>query len=162
MKKLKEVFSYNPDTGRLTRLLSAGGVYIGDVVGCKRPNGYLMVSINSKQRRAHRVAWELYYGEPPNGSIDHINGVRDDNRICNLRVVSIAENNRNMRAGNRNTTGILGVSWERDRSKWLSYIGVNKKRHMKLGRFDDFFEACCVRKSAEIKYNYHENHGRTV
>lgn len=159
MKKLNEVFTYDPITGDLTRIFSAGGVYVGDVVGCKRPNGYLMVSINGKQKRAHRVAWELYYGEPPSGDIDHINHVRDDNRICNLRVVTSSENNKNLRRRKNNTTGISGVSWESDRNKWLSFIGVNKKRHLKLGRFSSFFEACCARKSAEVKYEYHKNHG---
>lgn len=162
MKTLKEVFNYNPDTGDLTRLISAGGVYVGDIVGCKRPNGYLMVSINGKQRRAHRVAWELYYGKEPVGSIDHINGVRDDNRIINLRVVTTAENNKNMRMGRRNKTGVVGVSWESDRSKWIAYIGVNKKIHLKLGRFASLLDACCARKSAEIKYGFHANHGRST
>jgi len=160
MKKLQDVFSYNPDTGEITRLISAGGVHVGDIVGCKRPNGYLVVSINGKQRRSHRVAWELYYGESPSGDIDHINGIRNDNRICNLRIASILENNRNVRMSNRNKSGITGVTWESDRGKWLSYIGVNNKRHLKLGRFDNLLDACCARKSAEIEYNYHENHGR--
>lgn len=159
MKELKDVFSYNPLTGDLTRLISAGGVYVGDVVGCKRPNGYLMVSINGKQRRAHRVAWELYYGKEPIGDIDHINHIRDDNRIINLRVVTKAENNKNMKMNSNNKTGISGVSWESDRGKWLSYIGANKKRHVKLGRFDNLLDACCSRKSAEIDYGYHTNHG---
>lgn len=159
MKELKDVFKYDPQTGDLTRLFSAGGSYAGDVVGCKRPDGYLLASINGKQRRAHRVAWELYYGEPPSGDIDHINHVKDDNRICNLRVVSKAENNKNIRKSKRNTAGLTGVSWEKDRNKWVSFIGVNKKRSIKLGRFDSFFDACCSRKSAEIYYGYHENHG---
>ena len=162
MKALDEVFKYNHKTGLLTRLVSAGGVFVGDVVGCKRPDGYLMVSINGKQQRAHRVAWELYYGSPPARCIDHINGIRDDNRIINLRVVSVAENNKNTRKRKQNTSGVTGVSWESDRSKWLAYIGVNKKRHVKLGRFDSLLDACCSRKSAEITHGYHANHGKSL
>ena len=76
--------------------------------------------------------------------------------------IPITENNKNMIRRKSNGTGISGVSWEPDRGKWVSYIGVNKKRHLKLGRFTSFFDACCARKSAELKYDYHENHGRTV
>lgn len=160
MKNLEDVFDYNPITGELTRLISAGGAYVGDVAGCKRPNGYLMVSINGKQRRAHRVAWELYYGKAPIGDIDHINHVKDDNRIINLRVVDALENNRNVKRNKRNVSGVTGVSWESDRKKWLAYIGTGEKSHVKLGRFDSLLDACCARKFAEQQYNYHENHGK--
>lgn len=162
MKSLNEVFNYNSETGILTRKLAAGGLKVGDVAGTKRPNGYIMVSINDKQIRAHRVAWEIYYGEAPNGCIDHINGIRDDNRICNLRVVTVLENNRNLKRNKRNKSGVTGVSWERDRCKWIAYIGINAGKHLKLGRFDDLFNACCARKSAENKYEYHSNHGRVA
>jgi hypothetical protein len=162
MKSLSEVFNYDSETGLLKRKIAAGGLNVGDVAGTKRPNGYVMVSINNKQIRAHRVAWEMYYNEKPNGCIDHINGIRDDNRIVNLRVVSVAENNRNLSINSRNKTGVTGVSWESDRQKWVAFIGVNKGKHLKIGRFDNLLDACCARKSAEIVLGYHTNHGKAL
>lgn len=86
MKSLSDIreyiekhFNYNPETGQLTRTdrNNSNGSFDGD--------GYLIIKIKTKQYKAHRICWLLYYGEDPNFVIDHINGVTNDNRIKNLR-----------------------------------------------------------------------------
>jgi hypothetical protein len=99
------------------------------------------------------------YGEWPNHEIDHINGDSLDNRICNLRDVTSQGNNRNMSLAKTNTSGVCGVRYKKDRSKWVALITLNN-RQTHLGYYQDFFEAVCARKSAERKYGFHENHGR--
>ena len=91
--------------------------------------------------------------------VDHIDGNRKNNSISNLRVVSNMENHRNMKRSKSNKSGITGVSFHQRDKLWLSSIKVNYKT-ITLGCYKDFFLACCARKSAEIKYGFHANHGR--
>ncbi|QDP62317.1 MAG: hypothetical protein Unbinned8472contig1000_17 [Prokaryotic dsDNA virus sp.] len=125
------------------------------------PNGYRSLKIKGKKYLAHRLAWMLYYDKeiPPLMQIDHINGDKDDNRICNLRVVTPRVNCKNLPKTSRNKSGLLGVCWAPSIGKWLAQISVEGK-NKNLGEYRDFFEACCARKSAEVRYGYHENHGR--
>lgn len=67
-------------------------------------------------------------------------------------------NSRNMRLFSTNKTGITGVYWYKKGLKWQVRIRVDGYLHH-LGYYHDFFEACCARKSAEIKYGFHKNHG---
>jgi hypothetical protein len=106
---------------------------------------------------AHRLAWAIYYGEWPTDQIDHANGDATDNRICNLSVVSQSTNAKNKCIQSSNTSGYTGVY--RERNKWRAVITVNSK-HIQLGNYDDIMDAITARKEAEIKYGFHENHGR--
>ena len=137
--------------------------YSGKKAGCVNPNGYLLLSltVNGKKRRfwAHRVIWLLIYGHLPKDEIDHINGVRSDNRLENLRDVTRDENRKNHKIRKDNLSGVMGVSWFKARQKWRSYIHVNRKQ-VHLGFYLDMAEACHVRKAAELKYGFHANHGR--
>lgn len=108
--------------------------------------------------KAHRLAWLYIYGEWPSDQIDHINHIRTDNRIKNLRDASSYENSKNQSIPKNNTSGVLGVGWNKLGRKWRSNISVNGKR-LHLGCFDYFIVACAVRKEAELEYEYHENHG---
>ena len=93
------------------------------------------------------------YGYLPEDEIDHINHVRADNRICNLRLVCHSDNQKNRKLNKNNSTGVSGVC--QHTHGWIVTIG-NKGY---IGLYTDFFEAVCSRKSAENKLNYHENHG---
>jgi len=108
---------------------------------------------------AHRVAWALYYDEWPNGTIDHINGDKLDNRIENLRCVSSIENARNAALGANNTSGVVGVHLHKDTGKWTAQIRANDKT-IALGLFKKKGDAIIARKAAEKVLGYHENHGR--
>lgn len=116
--------------------------------------GYLRVSIGRKRYKAHRVAWAIYYGEWPEDQIDHINGVRDDNRLSNLRAATNTENARNRRLPENSMSGVLGVRWDKNRWVWRVEIGDRY-----LGSFESFRDAYAVRKEAEAAEGYHENHG---
>ena len=121
--------------------------------------GYRGGGIFGKAYSAHRVIWLLHTGSFPLHHIDHINGDRSDNRISNLRAATRTENNRNRRIPNNNTSGAMGVIWSKQDQKWRAQIKVDgRKRH--LGYFDNFADAVATRKLAEIKYGFHENHGR--
>lgn len=152
---VRNSYLYDPDTGMLTYRKSAGCRKAGDSVGWV-DEGYLKTKVNGRKIPVHRLIWFLVYGEMPN-VIDHINGDTSDNRIANLRNVDITGNNRNTKVNRLNTSGLMGVSWYRGK-KWIVYIGKTPRTH--LGYSTDFFEACCMRKSAEAKMTYHPNHGK--
>ena len=101
----------------------------------------------------------LYYKAWPDGEIDHINGDRADNRICNLRVVSKQQNARNVGLGKGNVSGHLGVSYSSRDKRWAAHIGVNGVR-VYLGSFRDKDSAVAARLEAESRYGFHSNSGQ--
>lgn len=117
-------------------------------------HGYKVGSVLGISMTAHRMVWALHHGEWPSHQIDHINHVRSDNRIINLRVVTQSENGRNMTRSKRNKSGVTGVFWVEERQKWLARI---KNKH--VGIFTNKSDAIAARKAAEKKYGFHPNHG---
>lgn len=135
----------------------------GKIAGSKHVEGrtsYIYVSLKSKKYAAHRIIWEMVHGDIPDGlNIDHIDGDGTNNKISNLRLVTQSENCKNARLLSSSKTGVSGVTWYKPAGKYQVKIQVNgKQKH--LGRFYDFFEATCCRKSAEVEYGFHTNHGR--
>lgn len=121
--------------------------------------GYRTGGILYEQYQAHRVIWAIATGSWPVGDLDHINGVRTDNRLCNLREVTAQENSRNMRRSCKNTSGVLGVYWEAKQRKWRAVIRVATKL-VHLGSFTELAAAASARQAANEKYGFHPNHGR--
>lgn len=121
-------------------------------VGSLDNNGYRRVCFNGKRPLAHRLAWFLYYGEWPTDQIDHINGNKDDNRISNLRLASDFQNMWNRGKPQNNTSGFKGVSWHKQRQKWIALIGVNGVLKY-LGYFEDLEKAAAAYQTAAIKYH---------
>ncbi|MGZ8158362.1 MAG: HNH endonuclease [Methylobacter sp.] len=93
---IKNYFSYDPITGNVTWIKNYRNKKEGEVVSSISTNGYLRVGANKKRFQLHKVAWFLHYGSWPINEIDHINRVRNDNRICNLRDVAHSINTKNM------------------------------------------------------------------
>ena len=116
--------------------------------------------VGSKRTMFHRVVWEEANGPIPDGmEVDHINGDTKDNRLENLRIVTHSDNLKNSKIRTDNKSGVVGVRWDKWRSKWA--VQITSQGKMKpLGRYTDFFEAVCVRMSANNIYGYHPNHGR--
>ena len=134
-ERLKELLDYDPETGVFVRKASRGTAKAGSVAGCMYNTGYIMIRIDSKDYTAHRLAWLYVYGCWPTNQIDHINRVKDDNRLCNLREATQSENNWNVGKYKNNKSGLTGVSWHNSTKKWQAQISVNGKL-IYLGLFD--------------------------
>ena len=109
--------------------------------------GYRRGSLLGTRQRAHVVIMAIMTGEWPSGDIDHINRVRSDNRFCNLREVSHAENCRNMSLSSHNKTGATGVRRAATNGKFLASIKI-PGQNPHLGTFDSFDEAVAARQRA--------------
>lgn len=158
---MSELLKYDPITGVLSWAKPRGGVKVGKPIGSKHANGYLQMSFMGKKYLVHRLIWDLVNPEDklkPGEEIDHINHIKDDNRLCNLRKVTRADNCKNLTQQRRNTSGVTGVTFDKVNRKWVAQINV-EGAFVFLGRFIKFGEAVEARKAAEIKYGFHKNHG---
>lgn len=136
------------------------GSRAGRRAGGARTDGYCVVRVQGVQHYVHRIVWEMHYGPIPNGmQVDHVWHNRGDNRVENLRLVDCVNNHRNKIKGERNTSGVVGVYWRKDSCKWEARIKVTDKI-VNLGTFDNFEDAVKARKEAEVKFDFHENHGK--
>ena len=152
-----DYFSYKD--GRLYWKASRGRIRAGSEAGSEDQQGYIVVRLNGKDYKAHRIIWEMHYGPIPEGmEVDHIWHNRKDNRIENLRLVTRTGNGRNQSKFATNTSGVTGVNWNNQAGKWRAEIYVDGK-HISLGLFTIFNDAVLARKSAEAKYGFHKNHG---
>jgi len=154
---LKKWFKY--EKGQLIRLTRpANCVHIGDVAGWIRGDGYAHIKIKSRNYKAHRLIFLLHHGYLPE-FIDHINGMRSDNRIENLRDATKSENCRNSQISKNNKSGFNGVGWMKALSKYRADISSGGKK-IYLGVHAKLSDAVKARIDAEEKYGYHVNHGR--
>lgn len=168
----RECFTYNAETGEvrwrsrpeyhfktLRDYRVWNNKYPGMVAGSIGSNGYRQITILGYPVKAHRVAWMMHTGNLIDGAIDHINGVKADNRICNLREATAELNARNRKCTSLNKSGVMGVCWSKADSKWRARIGIGGK-YVSLGSFEILDDAIAARKRAEVRLRYHENHGR--
>lgn len=136
---VRRALHYDPGSGLFTwkRRSDVGprwnGRYPGKRAGCLC-GGYVLLRLHKRHYRAARIAWLYVHGQWPQGLIDHANCDGTDNRIANLRVATVAQNQCNSRRRANNTSGIKGVTWNKDRSKWQAQICVGY-RHIHLGLF---------------------------
>lgn len=83
---------------------------VGSTAGSLTSHGYWVVVLNYKKHYAHRLVWELTYGTiPPNMQVDHIDRDRGNNKLSNLRLVSLQDNNLNKDVYSTNKTGVRNV-----------------------------------------------------
>lgn len=159
-------YHYDPLTGVMTRIIEYNGWC--KPVSCCKPivssnnRGYFWDRLFNLNFLTHRLIWLYMTGEHPENEIDHINGIRKDNRWCNLRSVTAFDNARNQGERKDNTSGCRGVTYRksgRGLKRWVARISHMGVRHM-LGYFETFEEAVKVRKQAEIDFEYHENHAK--
>lgn len=124
---LRSLFDYDCDTGLFKRKACEDVSHIGDQPIATDENGYVRFRVSGKKYRAQRLVWMYVFGEWPIGQIDHINGIRADNRLGNLRDVSKLWNRQNQRVAMKNSqTGVLGIM-KRGR-KFRAEIGVSGTR----------------------------------
>lgn len=156
--ELWRLLDYNPDTGVFTARVRRGKRRAGEIEGCLTPDGYVQITINGRHALAHRLAFVWMTGACPH-EVDHINGVRDDNRWANLREASRAHNMQNLGAAKRSnrTSGLLGCHLIKHTGRFAAQITVNKKvRH--LGSFDTAEQAHAAYLKA--KHELHPTHQR--
>lgn len=140
---LREVIRYDPDTGWFFWVNAGHKIKAGQ--RADKPDsdeGYLCINLNNRSFKAHRLAWVYMHGPIPSGmDIDHINRNRSDNKIENLRLCTRAQNCQNTaKPRSNNSTGFLGVSYQKQCKKFVAYIGVNGKRTT-IGRYNTAEEA---------------------
>jgi hypothetical protein len=132
---VRRLFDYDPETGLFSRRCRSSHAFPGDPVGCLRPDGYLKASVRGKTFLLHRLAIQHATGEWPTKHVDHINGVKTDNRLSNLRVVDQQLNNENYRRPRPSKRGGLPLGVTKSNSRWAAYITVSGK-NLYLGTYD--------------------------
>ena len=157
-----KLFRYDYETGvlywrwrvsnRIPKTLEAGTQ--------NKSSGYLSVQVHGRLYQVHRVVMLMCYGFYGEGlEVDHINHVRNDNRLVNPRFVTRSENMRNRSVSSTSTSGITGVSFLKARKKYMAQIRVDGE-NIFLGRFETLEEATAARAEANLKFNFNNNHGK--
>lgn len=172
---LKECLNFDPSTGifvwrhrpreHFTTNIAFKAVnsrFAGKIAASASGQGkttYTTIGVNGKAYYAHRLAWLYMFGKFPVDQIDHINGDGTCNKIINLREASHSENARNCSLFKTNTSLYNGVYFDSWGNRWRARIGA-RGREENLGSFKTKFAAVYARHAANLKYEYHKNHGR--
>jgi hypothetical protein len=138
-ERLRELLHYDPETGIFTRKISitlSKQFKAGDVAGgIDKSLGYIVISVENARYRAHRLAWFYVYGVWPVHGVDHINGIRNDNRLSNLREANKSQNGQNVhKCRSSSSSGVLGVTQIKKTGRWQATITIDGKVKY-LGRF---------------------------
>lgn len=152
-ERLHALLRYDPTTGLFTRIVAPGkrGDLLGATAGSPQHQGYILIAVDGRKYKAHRLAWLYMTGAWPAGAVDHINQVKDDNRWSNLREATKAQNEQNKPVRPHNSSGATGVYWNKAASKWQAYITVSGE-NLYLGIFADKSAAIAARRAAEDKH----------
>lgn len=132
--ELRKLFDYDANTGWLTwKTKISNKVLIGKRAGWtyrdpQKDRTSRMVKVRNRNFEEHRVIWAWFYGEWPNGILDHRDRNAENNRIDNLRDCNYSQNTMNSKKRNDNTSGYKGVSWCRRMRKFVANISLNGKR----------------------------------
>ena len=147
LNDLKSLLLYKEDTGQFVWLETRGKAIKGSVAGTPHICGYVHIGIKKHQYLAHRLAVFYMTGYWPKYDVDHINGIRTDNRWSNLRLASRSQNMQNQKsARSNNKTGFLGVV--PNRKRFSAQIRIHGKTKC-LGTYDtphQAFEAYVIAK----------------
>jgi hypothetical protein len=153
-EQLKRILDYNPETGIFIHKLSPNGrIKKGHIAGTSGKDTYVKIKINFTLFLAHRLAWLYIHGYFPENDIDHVNRIKNDNRIINLREASRSCNIRNASIRSDNKTGITGIYYDSKHNRWVAGITINGNSQY-IGRFKTLAEAAYARWTAEKKYNF--------
>ena len=152
--ELKNLFKYDAETGLLYwKVRTSLNTKVGKVAGTHNHwSNYIYIKIDNKIYPAHKLVWLYHHGAYPSGCIDHVNGIRNDNRIDNLRHATRAQNSQNMRMFKSNTSGVKVVDWQKCSQRWRVRLQVNHNR-INIGSFDCLELAELVANEARAKYH---------
>lgn len=151
--RLKELLSYDPETGKWTWRVTRGAAHAGHVVDHHEGSGYIQFTIDQKNYRSCRLAFLYQTGEWPVALVDHIDLNRTNDRWANLRAATMSQNKANSAGYANNTSGFKGVAIKKGhKSKpFFAFIGVNGKRKH-LGYFPTIEEAVTAYRTASERY----------
>jgi HNH endonuclease len=149
--RLKELLSYDRDTGKFTRLVNQGNTKEGDVAGYNI-EGYTYICIDLIPYPAHRLAFLYVEGVYPETDVDHKDMDRDNNKWENLRVATRASNMLNIRSHKDNPLQCKNVSYRKDTQKYGVRLMVNGK-YKSIGSFEELEFAMLVAEMAREKYH---------
>lgn len=153
--RLRDVLNYDPASGVFTRLQCEQRP---DVAGRptsegRHSNGYQRIAVDGGRYYSHRLAYLYMTGAWPEHEVDHINGIRHDNRWANLRAATPRLNQQNKRRARVDSqSGVLGVSWDAARGWWVARIKV-ADTYKYLGRFETKTEARAAYLSAKRQHH---------
>lgn len=149
-QKLKELVFYDAETGEFQYVDSRRKSPL------PRDDGYIRIRLFRRCFYAHRLAWLYVYGSMPKHQLDHINCIRSDNRIANLREATNMQNSWNRKLQSNNIAGVKGVS--KLRSKWRAMITIADKKII-LGCFQTIAEAAAAyqAKAKEVHGEFYFN-----
>ena len=151
---LHELFEYRD--GKLYRKVAKANGKAGEEAGHVNKVGYRVVTLDGKIKLVHRLIYQMTHGECPE-FLDHINGVRTDNRIENLRPANKSQNAANQKLSSTNTTGIKNVSLDKRSNSY--FVSVKRQdKQIFCGRFKDIELAELV--AIEARDKYHGNYAR--
>lgn len=148
--RLVALISYDPVTGIFAWRQSRRGVRPGICGRISKGHGYLEICIDKVLYRANRLAFLYMNGEFPQQWVDHENRDKTDNRWSNLREASPSQNMSNVEMKPSNTSGLIGVTWDKARSKWRAQIRLNGKK-VNLGRFETAEDAVNAHDYAAVR-----------
>lgn len=136
---VEEYFRYDPLAGKVfNKIKRSSKTIVNGEVKSKSKNGYYKLHFYGKNFYVHRLAWRLYYGKWPNNQIDHINNIRTDNRIVNLRAVNHRENQLNKKINKYGK--LFGCFFDKRTKRYRTNIVINKKQNF-IGYFKTELEA---------------------
>lgn len=161
MQKLRELLTYNSETGKLYWNKNMGGkVMTGNEAGTKRKDGYVAIKIDQKLHYAHRLAFMLYYNVTIIDHIDHIDGDTSNNIITNLRECEHKQNCRNIKLKTSNKTGVKNVHFCKRKNKLIVKVRTNDKTFIAKFAPDEIEKAAACAKEARDKHHGEfANHG---
>lgn len=155
--KFSDIFKYHNDGSISWLEKPSKRISKGETAGTLKKDGYIRVIISKKRIYAHRIVWEMHNGDIPEGMyIDHINHIRHDNRIENLRIVSKPDNMKNKSLYKNNKSGFSGI-YERS-GKYIAMARL-EGRLKHIGVYDSIDDALIARREFEEQNDYHKNHG---
>ncbi|MBW8464853.1 HNH endonuclease [Acidovorax sp.] len=154
LERVMELLSYSADTGVFTWLIDKGSARAGSAAGAVNGPGYLVIRIDGLLCLGHRLAWLYVFGAWPDGDLDHVNQIKTDNRIANLRVATRSQNEQNKSQRADNSSGYRGVCWSKKECRWKARIQLDGKCHS-LGLFDTPEAAYAVYLEAAAKLHTH-------
>lgn len=148
LQEFRQLLTYHPTTGEFTWNVpcKTAGIVINSIAGnINKDTGYIIIAVHRKPYKAHNLAWLYTTGSLPEYplTVDHINRVRHDNRLTNLRLATASQQQLNRSVGINNTSGVIGVC--KKGNKWQAYA---RRTTLYIGH--SFEEACLIRKQWEL------------